>query len=307
MEKILMNEYIKLPKTAVVLGNFDGIHKGHMLLIEKAKEIAKEEGVKTAIFTFFPHPSYVLTGKMPVDLIYTNKEKEEIMEKAGIDYYIEFPFNKTTAAITYKEFIEDIVLTKLNAQVVIIGADYRFGSKKQGDYKTLVEYSELYDFDVIVAHKLKIDNKAISSTWIREELKNGNIEMANKLMGRPFIISGKIVTGRQIGRNIGIPTANIIPDHTKILPPLGVYISKVMVEKREYYGITNIGKNPTILDDKNIKIETHIIDFDKEIYGEEMTISLYKSLRPEIKFDSLEKLKNQIEKDIEVTKKYFML
>lgn len=305
MEKIIMNEYIKLPKTAVVLGNFDGIHRGHMLLIQKAEEISREENIKTAVFTFSPHPSFVLTGKMPVDLIYTMREKEMIMETVGIDYYIEFPFTKQSAAITYKQFIEDIILTKLNAQVVIVGADYRFGKNKMGDYKTLVHYSNEYDFDVVVAHKLKHGDEPISSTWIRQEVKNGNIEIANELMGRPFFISGKVMNGRRIGTGIGVPTANIIPDETKLLPPLGVYISKVKVRDQMYYGVTNVGSNPTILEGQAITVETYIYDFNEDIYGEEIIVELYHYSRPEYKFDGLATLKAQIESDINEMKKYF--
>lgn len=305
MEKIIMNEYIKLPKTAVVLGNFDGIHRGHMLLIHKAEEIAREEGVKTAIFTFSPHPSYVLTGKMPVDLIYTSKEKELVMDNVGIDYYIEFPFTKQSAGMSYKQFIEDIILTKLNAQVVIIGADYRFGKNKMGDYKTLVKYSGEYDFDVIVVHKLKHGDEPISSTWIREEIKKGNIELANELMGRPFFISGKVMNGRRIGTGIGIPTANLIPDESKLLPPLGVYLSKVKVRGEVYYGVTNVGSNPTILEGQAITVETFILNFNEDIYGEEMIVDFYHHLRPEYKFESLKALKEQIESDIDEMKKYF--
>lgn len=305
MEKIIMNEYIKLPKTAVVLGNFDGIHRGHMLLIHKAEEIAREEDVKTAIFTFSPHPSYVLTGKMPVDLIYTSREKEKIMESVGIDYYIEFPFTKQSASMTYKQFIEEIILTKLNAQVVIIGADYRFGKNKMGDYKTLVRYSQEYDFDVIVTHKLKHGDEPISSTWIREEVKKGNIELANELMGRPFFISGKVMNGRHIGRGIGVPTANIIPDESKLLPPLGVYHSKVKVKDKMYFGVTNIGSNPTILEGQAITVETFIYDFNEDIYGEEIVVELYHYSRPEYKFNGLEALKEQINSDINDMKRYF--
>lgn len=304
MEKIIMNEYIKLPKTAVVLGNFDGIHKGHMLLINKAKEIAKEEGVKTAIFTFYPHPSYILTGKMPVDLIYASHEKEIVMEEEGIDYYIEFPFTKQSASISYKQFIEEIILTKLNAQVVIIGADYRFGKNKLGDYKTLVKYSQEYDFDVIVVHKLKHRDTVISSTWIRDEIKNGNLELANELMGRPFLINGKIMKGRHIGTEIGIPTANIIPDESKVLPPKGVYISKVRLSGKDYNAVTNVGNNPTV-EGQTLIVETHIIDFNEDIYGEEISVLFYHYLRPEKKFNSLDELKAQINLDIEEMQNYF--
>lgn len=305
MEKVIMNDNLKLPKIVAVLGNFDGIHKGHQLLLHKAIDIAKKEGIKSAIFTFNPHPSFVLSGKDPVGLIYTNEEKEMIMEKEGIDYYIELEFTKESASISSKQFIEDIIIKKLNAQVIVIGSDYRFGKNRSGDYKMLVEYSENHDFDVVVIHKLKYGNKIIGSTWIRGLILEGNLEMANELIGRPFLIKGKVMKGNQIGTNtIGFPTANIIPNKSKLLPPNGVYISNVNYKNRTYMGITNIGVKPTV-EGHTLTVETHIIDFNQNIYGEEIQVNLYHYLRPEKKFENIEALRKQISTDIEDMKKYF--
>lgn len=304
MEKIVMNNTVELPKTAVVLGNFDGIHKGHMLLINKAKEVAREEGIKTAVFTFEPHPSFVLTNRTPVDLIYTPYEKEKIMEIEGLDYYIVLPFSKETASMLPQQFIEDIILKQMNAQVVIIGADYRFGKNRTGDFSMLVAYSKDHDFDVNVVHKLRHENQDISSTWIRDEIKKGNLELANNLMGRSFFFSGEVMHGKHLGTTIGFPTANIIPDPTKLLPPRGVYASTVQVHKKVYQGITNIGLNPTV-DGQSVTVEAHILNFDEDIYGQEIDINLYSFLRSEIKFKGLEELKQQINLDIVTMKSYF--
>lgn len=304
MEKIVMNDQVKLPKTAVVLGNFDGIHRGHLLLINKAKEVAREEGIKTAVFTFEPHPSFVLTNRTPVDLIYLPSEKERVMSIEGIDYYIVLPFSKETASMLPQQFIEDIILKQMNAQIVIIGADYRFGKNRSGDFSTLVEYSRTHDFDVNVVHKLRFEDQDISSTWIRDEIKNGNLELANQLMNRPFFFSGEVMHGKRIGTTIGFPTANIIPHISKLLPPSGVYVSTVEVHGEIFHAITNVGSNPTVAG-QAVTVEAHIFDFDEDIYGQDIYINLYSYLRSEKKFDGLEQLKQQIGNDIKAMRKYF--
>ncbi len=304
MDKIMMNDTVKLPKTVVVLGNFDGIHKGHMLLINKAKEVAREEGLKTAVFTFEPHPSFVLTNRVPVDLIYTPYEKEKVMKIEGLDYYIVLPFTLETAAMLPQQFIEDIILNKMNAQAVIIGADYRFGKNRTGDFGMMVEYSRKYDFDVHVIHKLRHEEQDISSTWIRSAVKNGDIELANILMTRPFSFTGEVMHGKHLGTTIGFPTANIIPDVTKLMPPNGVYVSTVEVPGHVYEAITNIGYNPTV-NGQSVTVEAHLLNFDEDIYGEEICINIYGFLRSEIKFDGLEELKKQIHTDLETMQNYF--
>lgn len=298
MKKIIMNENVQLPRTAVVLGNFDGIHKGHCLLIKKAKEIAREEGISTAVFTFQPHPTFVLTNKPPVDLIYDDIEKEYIMDKEGLDYYIILPFSKDVANMSPHQFIEEIILKKLNASVVIIGADYHFGKNRAGNYSMLIEYSKNYDFDVDVIHKLKYLGREVSSTWIREEIKQGNLELANELMGRNFLFRGEVVHGKQLGTKIGFPTANLIPNISKLLPPNGVYLSSIEMDNKTYKAITNIGLKPTV-DGESVTVESHILDFNQDIYGKVINVNLQRYLRPEKRFDSIERLKKQISNDIE--------
>lgn len=299
-----MNEKTVLPKTAVVLGNFDGIHKGHRLLINKAKEVAREENIKTAVFTFEPHPSYVLSNRVPVDLIYTSYEKERIMALEGLDYYIELTFSRDVAQMAPQQFIEEIILKQMNAQVIIIGADYRFGKNREGDFSKLIEYSKYHDFDVHVIHKLKYEDKDISSTWIRQELKKGNLSLATELMGNTFFFAGTVVHGKHLGSTIGFPTANLIPDPSKLLPPNGVYASTVELKGRVYPSITNIGLNPTV-DGKSVTVESHLMNFDQDIYGENLIINLISFLRPEEKFKDLEQLKKQISLDISLMNAYF--
>ncbi len=305
MEKKIIDSSIHLEPTVVVLGNFDGVHLGHQLLLDKAEEIAREEKLKKAIFTFNPHPSFVLSGREPVDMILTIEEKERIMAEKGIDYYLEFPFSKETALMSPEAFITDILINRLQAKVIVIGADYRFGHKRAGDYKMLIAYSENHDFDVIVVHKLKQDHLDISSSWIREALKSGNMEKAAALMGRPFSFTGEVLHGRQIGHKIGCPTANLKPDPSKVLPPLGVYASGAWIDGVYFRAVTSVGKNPTIAEGQSVTVETHVLDFSGDLYGKIITVELLKHLRPEAKFDSLDALIFQIKDDIETTHLYF--
>lgn len=304
MEKIIVDHNFNIPEVAVILGNFDGIHKGHRLLLEKAKDIAKQKDIKIALFTFEPHPSFIISNMKAKDLIYTSYEKQKLFQKENVDYYIEMPFDKSTAKMSPESFIEDILINKINAKVVIVGSDYRFGGGRAGDYRMIQKYAEIYGFEVIVLDKLEYSHQEISSTWIRELIKDGNISLANELMGRPFSITGCVQYGAQIGRSIGFPTANLIPESSKLLPPFGVYIAKVMLNDNEYLGITNIGNKPTVNGDKTT-VETYILNFEKFIYDEEITVKLYKYIRPEKKFNSLDELKLQINLDVDQLVEYF--
>ena len=303
MEILKMSRKEHLPKV-VVLGNLDGIHKGHLMLIDQAKRIAKKHHLPSALFTFNPHPSFLLTGKNPVDLIYTPYEKEKVFEQTGIDLLIQYPFSKEVANLTPEIFIQEIILEDVRAHTVVVGEDYRFGKKREGDVKLLRKLGEEYGFDVCVLEKVKYQGKEISSTWIRELVRDGNIEMVNHLLGRCFSFIGKVVSGKKIGRTIGYPTANIIPDKNKILPPHGVYISKVLVDEKYYNGITNIGFKPTV-NGKELTIETYILNFEAFIYEKEIQVDLYHFLRPEKKLSGLEELKSQINEDLQNLKNYF--
>lgn len=304
MEKIIGITQFSLPKTVVVLGNFDGIHKGHKTLINKAKEIAKTKNIQSALFTFETHPSFIIQHKEPVDLIYVSEEKLKALEDLDIDYYIEYPFDEEISKFEPEEFIKHIIMDKLNADTIIVGEDYRFGKKRKGDVELLKSLSGKYNFNIIAMPKLKYNGKEISSTWVREEIKAGNMELIYNLTGRRFFFLGRVEDGKKLGRKIGFPTANIVPKKSKVLPPNGVYISKVIINNEEFYGLTNVGNKPTVNGDK-INVETYILDFHRNIYGENIIVELYKYIRPEFKFNKLEELIEQIEKDLLVLNKYF--
>lgn len=281
---------------ALVLGNFDGFHKGHMTLLDKAREVAKVAEVSSAVFSFEPHPSFVLRHKDPVDLINTQREKEMVFEQLGMDYYFEFPFTMELAGLSPEAFIKDLLLGQVIPHTIIVGEDYRFGKKRVGDVDTLRELGKQYGFDVIVMPKMLAEDKEISSTWIRKLIASGDIAKANKLIGRPFFVSGIVKHGAKIGRTIGFPTANVIPEKEKLLPPYGVYKSKVKLGDRYLLGMTYIGDRPTI-DIEGTTVETNIFDFDEDIYDREIQVDLLEYIRGDIKFDSLEALKDQIALD----------
>lgn len=291
--------------TAITLGKFDGLHKGHELLIENLIRISNEKNFKSVAFTFDIPPVKLVNDSKTSNnkVITTNNEKHFIFEQTGLDYLIECPFKKEIMMMQPVDFIEWMV-NSLNVKYFIVGEDFKFGYKRQGDFRTLKEYSKKYNYDVLVIKKIKDNQRDISSTYIREEILAGNIEKANALLGYEFFVKSKIVQGNKIGRTIGIPTINMILPENKILPPNGVYITAVNVDDKWYRGVTNVGKKPTISDNNPIGIETYIIDFCQDVYGKEVYISFLSHIREERKFASIDELKQQMTADIEIAKKW---
>ncbi|MCT4598754.1 MAG: bifunctional riboflavin kinase/FAD synthetase [Vallitalea sp.] len=301
MEYIRGTKEFTAPPSVVVLGNFDGIHIGHRELINKANEMAKKLDLKSLVFTFLPHPSFVLANKEPVDLIYLSNEKSMIINE--VDFFVEYPYNLETAKMTPEDFVSEIVCKQLNAKIIIVGEDYRFGNKRKGDINLLENLSTKYGYKLIAIKKVSYNNNIISSTWIRKEIKEGHIEQANKLLGHNFSILGKVVEGKKNGRKLGFPTANIKPSKNKLLPPNGVYLSSIYVNNIKYNSITNVGTNPTLNGEEKV-VETHILDFNEDIYGQEVVVELIKFIRNEKKFNSLDELKEAISENVEYLKKY---
>lgn len=300
-------EEVALKDTVVVLGNFDGIHKGHLTLLTKATEIAKERNLKTVFFTFHPHPSHVLAIK-EVMLISTDAEKQRIASDDAMDYYVQFPFTLETSHIEAEDFLHDVIYDKLGAKAVVVGDDYSFGRARRGNIEMLKAFESVYDYELFVLEKLTYLGNPISSTWIREAINEADIDLANILMGRPYFITGTVIKGAQLGRTIGFPTANIKPDEHKQLPHNGVYITKATVKGKDYYGLTNVGTKPTIdIHFTEILVETYIFDFDEDIYDEQIDVHFYHYLRTEDIFDTLDDLVTQMNKDVEKLKAYFHL
>lgn len=300
-------DLVNLKNTVVILGNFDGLHKGHLTLLTKAKELARERNLKSVFFTFHPHPTHVLAMK-EVQLISTDDEKQHIAEAEGMDYYVQFPFTIETANMEAEDFLREVICKHLDAKAIVVGDDYTFGHGRKGTIAMLKEYEKTYGYELFALHKLEYDHQIISSTWIRETILNADMDLANKLMGRPYFITGEVIKGAQLGRTIGFPTANIKPEIHKQLPRNGVYITKTTVKGKDYFGLTNIGTKPTIdIHFTEILVETFIYDFDDDIYGEQINVHFYKYLRSEDVFDTLDALVFQMKKDVEALEDFFHL
>lgn len=287
---------IKEP-TVVTIGKFDGRHKGHQKLLSQMLEIKERKGYQMAVFTFSMPPNTLVNGNVQT-LITTNEERKLNLEKMGIDYLIEYPFTKEISHMTPDDFVKHILAEQMNAKAIVVGTDCGFGYQRAGDARLLAKLSSSLGYELVVIEKAQEDHRDISSTYVREELDRGNIEKANELLGEPYSIHGIVVHGNQIGKaKLGFPTANIIPPPQKHLPPFGVYVSRVLVDGTWYGGITNIGKKPTIDGQFPIGVETYLMDLDQDLYGKMIEVQLLHFERPEKKFDGLEQLKTQIEKD----------
>lgn len=285
--------------TVVTIGKFDGRHKGHQKLLGRMFRFKRQYGYQTAVFTFDMAPVTRLSGTVQ-KVITTNQERRNNMEKMGIDYLAEYPFTSDVIHLGAEDFIREILMGKMNAKAIVVGTDCGFGYQRSGNAQVLKELSGKYGYELEVVIKEQDDRRDISSTYIKEELAKGHVEKANKLLGEPYAIHGTVVHGNHMGGPVfGFPTVNVIPPEEKFLPPFGVYVSRVLAEGAYYGGITNIGRKPTVERKSPIGVETYIFGLDKDLYGKNIEVQLLNFERPERKFDSLEQLKEQIEKDKE--------
>lgn len=296
-------------KTAVAIGKFDGIHLGHIELINHILDYAKKNesrGVKTAVFTFDMSAASFFGGK-DIKEVTTLSEKRVIFENLGIDYLVEFPLNDNVARTSPENFVIDILLGMMNMEYIAAGDDISFGYKGQGNSKLILDMSSIYNFKVDIIDKIMYEGREISSTFLREEIMNGNMEKVTDLLGHPYSFLGTVEKGFKLGRKLGFPTMNLYPDEEKILPPFGVYFSKVKYDGASYPGITNIGIRPTVASpsDEHISVETYIFDFDKDMYGKTIETELLSFRRKEKRFEDAMGLKKQVESDIEEGKRYF--
>ena len=288
--------------SVISFGKFDGLHRGHEFLMEKQIEQSNLHGYKRIIFTFDIPPKSEVLG-IESKVIITNDEKEYVFEESGVDYLIECPFVPEVMNMEADVFVRWIV-KNLNVKCIVVGNDFHFGHNRAGDHRLLAQMADEMGYELIVVDKIKDGDRDISSTYIREEIAAGHIGKANELLGYPFFIKGKVVHGRQIGRTIGIPTVNLTIPQEKLLPPNGVYMTKILVKDNWYLGVTNIGCKPTISGENPIGAETYIIDFSQNVYGQEIMVELHEFIRPEMKFDSIEELKGQMSADINRTIRY---
>ena len=292
--------------TALTIGKFDGLHRGHEELLSHLLE-SQDEHLKSVVFTF-DIPPRTLTEGEGARLLSTNREKQALFEEHGIDYLVLCPFTPEVMCMEPEDFV-DWIVTNLNVKRIVVGEDCRFGHNRRGDHRLLAGLADRFGYELKVVEKLKFEGRDISSSYIREEIIKGNMEIAGQLLGHPYSIDGIVETGNQIGRTIGVPTANIEAEPVKLLPPFGVYAATIDIRGERYYGIANIGRKPTIKPkegDRNpVGVEMHILHFNQDIYREPVRISFYVYERPEIRFDSISDLQAQIKKDIVFSEHYF--
>lgn len=282
--------------TVVTIGKFDGRHVGHQKLLREMLRLRREEGLKTAVFTFDMAPAGIVTGR-PQTVITTNQERRANMEKMGIDYLIEYPFDASVAHMSAEDFVTVILVGQMRARAIVAGTDCGFGYKRSGSAALLAELAPKYGYRAVIIEKQQDDHRDISSTYVREELDRGNIEKANELLGEPYAIHGTVIHGRHLGSTLGFPTANIQPPPEKHLPRFGVYVSNVLVDGKTYRGVTNIGCKPTVGKESRAGVETFIFDLEEDLYGKNIEVQLLNFERPKQKFASIEELRAQIERD----------
>jgi riboflavin kinase/FMN adenylyltransferase len=289
--------------TAVTIGMFDGLHLGHLKVIEGCLSTAQLNQLKTCVITFSNHPADHFTGKRN-ELLMPMKEKIEAFKNFGIDYLVIIPFDSYIVELPAKNFIQEHLIERLKAKKVVLGYDNHFGKNREGSISYINEhFSDV--IETISIDVAKVDEVIVSSSQIKKYLSEGDITKANAMLGLPFSVSGNVVHGNQNGRKIGFPTANMaLNADNKFIPQLGVYLCRVHIEAGQFYGLTNMGYRPTLNKDDGIHIETHLLDFDGDIYGQRIEIQFIEKIRSEKRFDSFEDLKNQIAADLAWAKLY---
>lgn len=293
-----LNSYPKTP-SVITIGTFDGVHLGHQKIIKKLLSVAKEKGLQSVILTFFPHPRMVLQSAVEIKLLNTIEERQEILSHLGLDHLVIKEFTEEFSKLSAEQYVKDILVFELNAKHIIIGYDHRFGKNRRADIKDLIAFGKQFDFKVEEISVKDVENIAVSSTKIRTALNDGDIKTANAFLGYDYFLTGTVVKGKQIGKQIGFPTANIhIKENYKLIPKNGAYVVKSSIENTLYFGMMNIGTNPTV-DGTKQSIEVHFFNFNQDLYNKKIKIDLLDRLRNEHKFESLESLQSQLKIDKE--------
>jgi riboflavin kinase/FMN adenylyltransferase len=295
-----IDEFKPVKNAVVTIGTFDGVHLGHRKIISRIKELADATGGETVILTFFPHPRMILHPEDErIKLINTINEKAALLEQLGVDHLIITPFSRDFSNQSAEDYIRDVLVNKIGTKKIVIGYDHRFGKDRLGGLDDLLHLSSIYGYEVIEIPEQDINDVAVSSTRIREALLAANIDLAKQFLGYPFFITGKVIRGDQIGRQLGYPTANIqVEEKYKLIPADGIFAVKVQYAGAEYKGMAYIGSRPTI-NGMRRNIEVNLFDFDKEIYNETIRMEFLHFIRGDAKFNGLDELKAQIAKDKE--------
>lgn len=293
-----IDSFERVNGAVVTVGTFDGVHKGHQVILRNLVQRAKEVKGESVVVTFYPHPRQVLSNDTSLRFISTQEEKIKHLEALGIDNLVIVRFTKEFANISSEDFIKDILVRKIGTSVLIIGYDHHFGKGRNGDFDMLTKLGTEFNFSVEKIPEQDVENVAVSSTKIRKSLSEGDIRHANMLLGYDFSYTGKVIHGQSVGHKLGYPTANIdVNEEFKLIEKPGVYATIAEVDGKSYPAMTYIGSRPTLHDNRPQSIETHIINYDKDIYGKEISIRFVDFVRNEKNFDNFEALKRQIESD----------
>lgn len=297
----------EIKNPVVTIGTFDGVHLGHQQILKQLISAAKLKGGESVLFTFYPHPRMVLQpANHGLQLIQTQTEKIDKLQKTGLDHLIIYPFSKKFANLSAFEFLKEIIVDKIGAKTIIIGYDHQFGNQREGNIQFMRKYAEEFGYEVIEIPAAAIDEMNVSSTKIRQCMLTGDIEQANRFLGAPFCLHGKVVVGNQIGRTLGFPTANIdVGDDTKLIPINGVYAVEIGWKNQLFKGMMNVGERPTIRLNKGRTLEVHIFDFQDDLYGKEIEVRFLKRVRTEQNFPNLAELSAQLKKDETTIRNYF--
>ena len=292
-----INDFSSPKKTILTLGTFDGVHIGHKKILEKITQNTENKKYESLVLTFFPHPRMILQGESAIKLLNTITEKIDLLEKTGIENLVIHPFDESFSRLTAEEFVREILVEQFHIQKIIIGHDHRFGRNRTANIDDLIDFGKKYGFEVEQISAQEINEISVSSTKIRNALEEGDIVLANKYLGYEYFLTGTIIKGKQLGRTIGFPTANLkIEENYKLIPRNGVYIVSSIINNKTVFGMMNIGFNPTV-NGENQTIEIHFFDFEADLYHQKITVSLLHRIRSEQKFDSVVLLKEQLEKD----------
>jgi len=299
-----VSEFDSSIPTVVTIGTFDGVHLGHRKIIKRLINSAENGHLQTALLTFYPHPRMVLQQSEDLKLINTIEERKLILEETGLEHLIVHPFTMDFSRLSAREYVEEILVKSLNAKKIVIGYDHHFGRNRTANIEDLKEFGKEFDFEVLEISKQDIEDVAVSSTKIRRSLEDGDLETANKYLSLPFFLSGEIVRGKGLGKNMGYPTANMdIEESYKLIPKEGVYVVASVINGDKHFGMMNIGTNPTV-GGQNRSIETYFFDLDKDLYGQHLHIQLLKRIRSEVKFDGLDALVEAMRADEVFAKNY---
>lgn len=293
-------ENFRAARPVVTIGTFDGVHLGHREVIAELIQISRETGGESVVLTFSPHPRMVVTPQEDtIRLLSTLEEKIVLLEELGLDHLVVYPFTKEFAALSYTAFVEEILVGKMNIHKLITGYDHKFGHDRQGDFHALTELGLQFGFEVEQLSPLLVENVAVSSTRIRQALEAGDMQKANHFLGYSYLLKGVVIEGRRLGRDLGFPTANILPvDSHKMIPTDGVYAVYVNVEGSRYRGMLNVGTRPTVNSNVDHRsIEVNIFDFDKDIYHKDISVNFVERIREEKKFENLARLIEQLNED----------